>query len=474
MSRKSFTEEQKEYLKNRKDTPRSVLTRMFNEEFGEECSLSSISSFCSRHKLSNEAAVFSEEQKQFLIENYDIPHKELLRQFNEKFGTDRDLMSIRNFGVRYGVKKEIVSYSEEQIAFLKENDRIPRKVLTDMFNERFKVNKTYSQIAELCKKLGLVNSRTYTEEQQAFLEQHSSLMSRKELTDAFNAAFGTDFNQNAVSSYCVRRGWEAGNIKTSPPHAYTKEQLQFLEENYDLPRKELADAFNNRFGTHKTVEAMIRACARYGFTKGHIDYTSEQKLFLQENSAGLTRKELTCRFNEKFSTSIPERTITAYCNRRGWFSGNDGRYKNGNVPWHAGLYGDDYKSHFSEESLQKLRECLDGSKYKVGDEIIRHGEIMVVVSTDYSIPYSRRLKFKRRVVYEEAYGPIPEGYKIIHLNGDHTDCSLDNLYCIPNRYIPLINHNGWLMDNREHTLTAIKLCELHYALADSKSQKNSV
>lgn len=39
-------------------------------------------------------------------------------------------------------------------------------------------------------------------------------------------------------------------------------------------------------------------------------------------------------------------------------------------------------------------------------------------------------KQKHRIVWEEAYGPIPEGKLVGFRNGDTTDCSLDNLMLI--------------------------------------------
>ncbi len=40
---------------------------------------------------------------------------------------------------------------------------------------------------------------------------------------------------------------------------------------------------------------------------------------------------------------------------------------------------------------------------------------------------SRNGKREHRLVWEEAYGPIPEGYHIHHKNGDGLDNDLDNL-----------------------------------------------
>lgn len=53
---------------------------------------------------------------------------------------------------------------------------------------------------------------------------------------------------------------------------------------------------------------------------------------------------------------------------------------------------------------------------------------------------------------------------VIHLDGNKLNCDIDNLYCIPKKFRALMNKNHWYTDSREHTLTAIKWCELYYAL----------
>ena len=195
-------------------------------------------------------------------------------------------------------------------------------------------------------------------------------------------------------------------------------------------------------------------------------YTAEQQAFLQANCKQMSRRELTDAFNARFGTSKSEYAIKAYCNNHGWNAGSDGRFHDGCVSWQKGLSGDDFKAHYSAESFERMTDKIKESnrKLKVGDEVIRHGIPMIVVSTDYSIKYEKRLVFKRRYVWEQAYGKIPDRHRIIHLDGNPMNCELDNLYCVPDSLIGALNKNHWLKGNRDITLTAIKLCELNKLL----------
>lgn len=67
---------------------------------------------------------------------------------------------------------------------------------------------------------------------------------------------------------------------------------------------------------------------------------------------------------------------------------------------------------------------------------------------------------KQRKIYEDAFGEIPANCMVVFLNRDTTDYSLENLYCIDRKILARMNQNHWFTNNRENTLTAIKLCEL--------------
>ena len=195
-------------------------------------------------------------------------------------------------------------------------------------------------------------------------------------------------------------------------------------------------------------------------------YSVEQEEFLKESAPLMSRKELTERFNEKFGTTKNVRAIKSYCNNRGYNSSSDGRFQDGNISWQTGLSKDDFKAHYTEESFKRMTEkMIESNKTKkIGDEIIKDGQPFVIVSTDYSLPHDKRRQPKRRVVWERRHGEIPKDHCIICLDGDPMNCEPSNLYCMPIRFRTILAKNQWWFGNAELTLTAIKWCELYYAL----------
>lgn len=195
-------------------------------------------------------------------------------------------------------------------------------------------------------------------------------------------------------------------------------------------------------------------------------YSVEQEEFLKANAPLLSRKELTERFNEKFGTSKSVLAIKSWCNNRGYNSSSDGRFQDGNVSWQTGLRGDDFKAHYTKESFTLMTEkMLDSNKTrKIGDEIVIDGVPWIVTSLDYGIPFHNRRQPKRRVVWERLHGEIPKDHCIICLDGNPMNCDPSNLYCMPIQFRTVLAQNQWWFGNAELTLTAIKWCELYYAI----------
>lgn len=196
-------------------------------------------------------------------------------------------------------------------------------------------------------------------------------------------------------------------------------------------------------------------------------YSEQQIDFLKTNAFGRTREELTELFNKRFSTNKSIQNIKAFCNNRGFYCGNDGQYKNKHKAWQTGLSGEEYKKHYTKESFERSHVGITNHrKHKIGDTVIRHGIPHILTSTEKNTPIDKRVMSKRRYVYEKHHGRIAKGHRVVVLDGEAKNISVDNLYCVPDKFIPILNKNHWLTDVREHTLTAIKWCELFYAMKE--------
>lgn len=199
----------------------------------------------------------------------------------------------------------------------------------------------------------------------------------------------------------------------------------------------------------------------------HNTYSEQQIDFLKTNSFGRTRKELTELFNKRFGTNKSIKNITAFCNNRKFYCGNNGQFKEYHKSWQKGLSGEEYRKHYTPESFERSKVGIrNRRKHRIGDTVIRHGQLYIITSVEDNIDLDSRVMPKRRYVYAQHHGKIAKNHRVIVLDGDAKNVSADNLYCVPDKFIPIVNKNHWLTDSREHTLTAIKWCELFYALKE--------
>lgn len=78
---------------------------------------------------------------------------------------------------------------------------------------------------------------------------------------------------------------------------------------------------------------------------------------------------------------------------------------------------------------------------------------------------------KHKYVWEQAYGKIPEGHVLLFLDGDVRNCALENLYCTTNAIRAMMSRYKWHFENAEAKKTAIKWCELYYALKEGNNEQ---
>jgi hypothetical protein len=107
-----------------------------------------------------------------------------------------------------------------------------------------------------------------------------------------------------------------------------------------------------------------------------------------------------------------------------------GKFKSGHKPWNSGLKG----FRPSPNTEFKIGETT-GDRHPSW----RGGE--QVFSNDCVYLYTGANKRVRRPkkIYEDAYGEIPKGWILYHIDGDRYNDNLDNLIAIPRAVLIKIN-----------------------------------
>lgn len=198
-------------------------------------------------------------------------------------------------------------------------------------------------------------------------------------------------------------------------------------------------------------------------------FTEEQKEWLREYIPGHWNEETAAAFRKRFKTDwVTYKTIRNFSKNNHIRTGMDAKFKKG----HPSRNKD---CKIPPEIREKIAPYLfkkgntPHNMLPVGTEIITSDGYVKV-----KIEYPRKWKFKHRMVYEEHYGPIPKDCVIRFLDGDKTNCSIDNLICVNKTVNQIINRNNlFVSQDKDINKTAVAIAKLIVAKdAAERSKEN--
>lgn len=173
-------------------------------------------------------------------------------------------------------------------------------------------------------------------------------------------------------------------------------------------------------------------------------FTTEQEEWLRNHYYSVSSyRELTELFNKQFGTSRRKEQISDKCTKGLRLTG---------MP-NSTRYG---KKEKEQLPVGTIRKSQVGTYIKVMEVRDRH-------ISGYAEPYWLPLQKK---IYQDVHGEIATGQMVCFLDGNPENFEIDNLYCIDRKILISMSQNRWWTSNRENTLTAIKWCELHFALKE--------
>lgn len=156
-------------------------------------------------------------------------------------------------------------------------------------------------------------------------------------------------------------------------------------------------------------------------------YPEQVRLYIQENHAGTSPADMATQLNEAFGTAYTTVQIRMFYKNNCISSGIVARFRPGNVPHNKGKKGiyapGCEKTWFQPGSkpsdtlpLGTITTKADGYLWKKIDE--KPGD------------WRQNWKQLHLIVWEEEHGPIPEGGRVIFLDGDKGNCSPENLHLV--------------------------------------------
>lgn len=195
----------------------------------------------------------------------------------------------------------------------------------------------------------------------------------------------------------------------------------------------LAQMMNDKFDLSLTPAQITGAKSRHGVCSGRVKEqpklrltTPEQDEYMRAHSKGKSGEELIRIMQEQFGITFTKAQMKGYKKRKNINTGLTGCYEKGHVPLNKGrkMSPEIYKK--AEPTMFKKGNIPQNYRPVGSERIAADGYVWVKVKDP------RTWREKHVIVWEAAYGPRPEGHKIIFADRNKTNFALDNLILISN------------------------------------------
>ena len=200
--------------------------------------------------------------------------------------------------------------------------------------------------------------------------------------------------------------------------------------------------------------------------------TQEEEAFILENYRGTSHKRMAELLQERSGLKRSKAQVQKFYRHHSLESGLDTKFTKGHASWNRGRPMNEWAS---PESIEKIRKG-QFRKGHIGDNarllkpighrsVRRNGYVWV------KIGQPNLWKEEHRLVWEEAYGPLPRRQKLLHIDGNRANNSLDNLILISDEEMTVINRWIGLTDSREINMAAINIARVRKKINEVKGKR---
>lgn len=236
---------------------------------------------------------------------------------------------------------------------------------------------------------------------------------------------------------------------------------------------EIAETINMATGRSYTRDQVRCVMKRLGIKSGRRtglvprpwnSYPPEIADYIMANYRGVGPTEMAGRINREFGSSYTAGQIIAWYKNHHLNSGVDTRYRKGNVPWTMGRKLDEICKG-DQEKLSRIRETqfkTGGRPHNalpVGSEIVRDDGYLQRKVAEPDV-----WRFSHHIVWEENFGPIPEGMVVTFLDGDRSNLDPANLFLISKAENWSLNWKKHRSPDAQITKANIAICRLRRAV----------
>ncbi len=159
--------------------------------------------------------------------------------------------------------------------------------------------------------------------------------------------------------------------------------------------------------------------------KKKIDYSPEELDFVKNNCT-LVIGDLHKAFCSAFSRSdVSPENLNSLRKRKKWRTGRTGQFEKGNTPHPNARPKGPNKTSFKKGVVPANTKALYSERVTVDGYI----EIKIPEANPYTTAKTR-YRLKHQWIWEQANGAVPDGHILHFIDGDRSNCELENLEMI--------------------------------------------
>lgn len=191
--------------------------------------------------------------------------------------------------------------------------------------------------------------------------------------------------------------------------------------------------------------------------------------YIRDIAPGRSWAEIIRLCNEAFDEKWTTNQIRGYAKRNNIRNGLDGR-----IP-----PGGDYRSALAKagphpkNSGQFKSGNRPATTMPIGTALKRDGYWIVKTAEHSNVKKAENWTFMHRLIWEEHHGPIPGGWLVIFLDGDHDNLDPDNLKAVSPEIFASLNLRGLRFNNADMTRAGITIAQIERQINDAKKKGKS-
>jgi len=182
--------------------------------------------------------------------------------------------------------------------------------------------------------------------------------------------------------------------------------------------------------------------------------------FVAKNIVGTPFKELIAKVNQEYDIDFGLRRLKSYCGKHRLKNGitSSTTFYKGQTSWTEGRKWNDYMSKQGQANSRKT--CFQKGSIPHNAMPIGYESIDCYGYAKIKVPEYRKLQYKHRYIYEQAYGKITGNDKIIFLDGDKTNITLENLAKVTSGELLIINNHKLIYSNPELSKCGVNIAKI--------------